>query len=463
MGDSTEAPAASQGVFMRRLLQPSAFSLQPSSSILQPLVANLRWWRLLRFLTAGIVVFGILPRSLTGADAAGPALAGAGGEAAHRPGEVIVHFAPGVIDLPVDPEGTRIPYDEEWVLEEQLRDFFTGIGTVEFRLVSKGWRGITSEGRFEEFVPLQMASFRDWYVVRFSDNYPVESVLEALRREPRVLSAEANLLGDAPYWPSDPGLCTTSCSEPYQWNLKNVGGTVNCVACSSGFDIGIEEAWAIQSVCNVKVADLDSGADSDHPDLAANLDSFLGWDFDGDDSDWEDLEGHGTAVAGIVGALHNTQGIAGICGNPNPNTSLKVVVPLKIFPDPPNVGAESSVVNDALDYCASHYPTIPIVLTEVDYKGTTALPREEHPAMRNAMFNAFGTGLFLVSAGGNLGGDSGDPHYPAWFRHTNLGVTAVGCDGSRDQSYADGAWIDIAARHPVRTSTLFRSLPRHRA
>ncbi|MEZ4649672.1 MAG: S8 family serine peptidase [Candidatus Eisenbacteria bacterium] len=401
------------------------------------LVELQRWRFLLSRLSLGVSFLCVF-----GADPGMAAFGAVESESAYRPGEAIVHFVPGVIDIPADPGRMRIDYEEGLVLDEALRQLLTSIGTVEFKLVSRGWRKITAWERFEDFVPLQRASFRDWYVVRFSEVHSVESVLEALRRDARVVSAEVNALGETPYWPSDPGLCTATCAEPYQWNLKNVGGTVNCVPCSTGFDIGMEEAWNVQSVCNVKVADLDFGADSDHPDLAANLDSFLGWNFEDDSADWEDRDGHGTAVAGIVGALHNNQGIAGICGNPNPNTSLKVVVPVKIFPDPPDHGADASVAIDALDYCASHYPTIPIVLTEVDFPGSEL---HDPTGMRNAMFNAFATGLLLVSAGGNSGGASSPPHYPAWFRHTNLGVTAIGCDASRDDIYADGSWIDITA------------------
>ena len=79
-----------------------------------------------------------------------------------------------------------------------------------------------------------------------------------------------------------------------------------------------------QKVQDVIVAVVDSGVDADHPDL---VDSFLrdsqgnviGANFVGKgsrgqpDSNWDDRNGHGTHVAGLIGATaSNAQGIAGV-------------------------------------------------------------------------------------------------------------------------------------------------------
>lgn len=67
---------------------------------------------------------------------------------------------------------------------------------------------------------------------------------------------------------------------------------------------------------------LDTGIDLDHPDLRvdkAQSRSFLPWQYFEPDAD--DLGGHGTHVAGIIGALDNAQGVVGIA----PGTSLVAV------------------------------------------------------------------------------------------------------------------------------------------
>ncbi len=119
-----------------------------------------------------------------------------------------------------------------------------------------------------------------------------------------------------------------------QWNFENVGqrgGTVDA-------DVDGPEAWNLSSDCSsVVVAVIDTGIDIEHPDLAANLwinpgeaaersangvdddgnghvDDWAGWNFRDDDNDIHDHVGHGTHVAGIIGAQGNTDvAVQGVC------------------------------------------------------------------------------------------------------------------------------------------------------
>jgi len=73
----------------------------------------------------------------------------------------------------------------------------------------------------------------------------------------------------------------------------------------------------------INVAILDTGIDTDHPDLSY----VYGYDFSGDnDPDPEDFDGHGTHVAGTVAALDNDSGVIGVA----PEANLYI---LKIFTD----------------------------------------------------------------------------------------------------------------------------------
>jgi thermitase len=80
---------------------------------------------------------------------------------------------------------------------------------------------------------------------------------------------------------------------------------------ASDHDIDMPEAWAVQgSAVTVIVAVLDSGVDLDHPDLAAVI--LPGRDFVNDDNDPTDDNGHGSNVAGLIGAIaDNGIGVAG--------------------------------------------------------------------------------------------------------------------------------------------------------
>jgi subtilisin family serine protease len=85
----------------------------------------------------------------------------------------------------------------------------------------------------------------------------------------------------------------------FQWNLRR---------------IGMEKAWDLRpSAADVIVGVLDTGVDLSHPDLRQNLLLDLGYNFLDDNPTPQDDESHGTAVAGIIGAVgNNNDGVTGI-------------------------------------------------------------------------------------------------------------------------------------------------------
>ena len=77
---------------------------------------------------------------------------------------------------------------------------------------------------------------------------------------------------------------------------------------------GFPKAWDVtQGSSKIVVAVVDTGVDAKHPDLRGAL--VPGWDFVGNDADPSDDNGHGTAVAGVLGARSNNRaGGAGTAG-----------------------------------------------------------------------------------------------------------------------------------------------------
>src|SRR5919202_136054 len=76
----------------------------------------------------------------------------------------------------------------------------------------------------------------------------------------------------------------------------------------------MEQTWDLRpSAADVIVAVLDTGVDLTHPDLRPNLLLDQGYDFLNDVPTPQDDESHGTAVAGIIGAVgNNREGVSGI-------------------------------------------------------------------------------------------------------------------------------------------------------
>src|SRR5580765_4698440 len=133
--------------------------------------------------------------------------------------------------------------------------------------------------------------------------------MEALRTRSRRLAALAAgvALALAPgAAAAKPRIVPNDRALPAQWEL------------SSDAAMGVRSAWATTTGGDVTVAIVDTGAQLDHPDLAPNLwtnpaDGSHGYDFVNHDDDPADDNGHGTSIAGIVGARGNNRiGVTGV-------------------------------------------------------------------------------------------------------------------------------------------------------
>ena len=117
-----------------------------------------------------------------------------------------------------------------------------------------------------------------------------ERVVAALARNPHVQFAELDmLLPPVDFIPNDP-------RYPDQWHLPKIGAP---------------SAWDSVSGDGITIAILDTGVDPNHYDLAAKL--LPGYNAADGGTDWSDIHGHGTAVAGVAGAIaNNGAGVASV-------------------------------------------------------------------------------------------------------------------------------------------------------
>jgi len=232
--------------------------------------------------------------------------------------------------------------------------------------------------------------------------------------------------------PNDP-------SFAQQWALHNLGqyGGV------PGNDVRAPAAWNTATGSrSVVVAVIDSGIDLTHPDLAANVwtnpgeiasngvdddhngfvDDVHGWNFIDNNADVTDGFGHGTHVAGIIGAVgNNGVGVAGIAWQ----------VSLMVLRVQNNLGAGStSAVIGALNYATMMRRDhgINVVVTNnswESYGGLSALMQEAIRAQGDA-------GITFVAAAGNHATDNDViPRYPSTYDLPNvISVAALDPSGN---------------------------------
>jgi subtilisin family serine protease len=244
------------------------------------------------------------------------------------------------------------------------------------------------------------------------DPAETEAAAEELAHQRAVQYVEPNYVLQASRLPNDRGFGE-------QWGLRNTGQYGG----SPGADVHATEAWDVTTGGGVIVAVVDTGVATDHPDLAPNMwtnpadpkngvdddgnglvDDVHGADFLGEDGTPDDDAGHGTHVAGILGAEgNNATGVAGVDWESR-------IMALK-FLDGDGEGNTADAAN-AIDYAVNHGARV----INASWGG---------PAFSQALFQAVKRagerGVLFVAAAGNDGQNAdSSPDFPAAFELPNV-------------------------------------------
>lgn len=161
------------------------------------------------------------------------------------------------------------------------------------------------------------------YELQLDKNATIDAVDLAIRlnQSKKFVYAEPNYL-------LNPIVTTNDSLFNYQWSINNTGSAIQYNGTVDA-DMDVDDAWGITTgEAYIRVAIIDSGTDTLHPDLVDNL--VTGYSANGDGSRGYPSfnyasDGHGTCCAGIVAAKGNNNiGIAGVAYNCQ-------IVPIKIF------------------------------------------------------------------------------------------------------------------------------------
>jgi thermitase len=233
-----------------------------------------------------------------------------------------------------------------------------------------------------------------------------DKVLEALTHNPNVQFAEPNYLLKELAIPNDPWYI-----DAPQWNLAMIGAPL---------------AWdTTKGSTSVVVAVIDSGLNAAHEDFAGKV--VPGYNFIDNNTDTNDVTGHGTIVSGFIGAVtNNNKGIASLGWN-------TPIMPLR-FRTTEGAGSVFNMAR-ALLYAADNGAKV--VNISNGYYGSGP-----GSTMQEALNYAWNNGLVITAASGNDGKCC--VQYPAAAENV-IGVGAVngGDVWANFSSFGEG--LDVVA------------------
>ncbi len=263
-----------------------------------------------------------------------------------------------------------------------------------------------------------------WQVVEV-DARRLFEVREAYLREPAILSADFDRAKKLAYVPND----------PYwpMWHMQRIKA---------------DQAWDTHKGSpTVRVAIMDTGLTTTHPDLAANVwtnpgeiagngidddgngyvDDIHGYDFAYGDGNPNDNYGHGTSCAGLVAAIQdNAIGVTGVAPL-SQLVGVKAALDSGYFYDSANVPALLYIADMGFQVVSMSFYS----------DGVT-------PAERTAIDYCWSHGVLPVAAAGN---DSQSlPYYPGAYQNV-LSVAATDTSASNNKAGFSnyGTWVRVAS------------------
>lgn len=235
---------------------------------------------------------------------------------------------------------------------------------------------------------------------------PSVAVVQAtLAADANVRYVEPQRVFHAQYTPADPFWMNSD----YTWGQ---------------YQIWADVAWdKTRGTTAAKVCVADTGLYKAHEEFAGQSRVLQGWDFVFNDNDPNDANGHGTHVAGIIGAtINNNKGIPGL--------AQAAILPARVL-NGQGSGTSTQVAN-GVQYCGDQGAHILSMSLGGAYDATIA----------NAVSYTQGKGTLVIAAAGNDG--CACTSYPAGLSGV-IGVAAVDKSLNKATFSNTGPAVDISA------------------
>ncbi len=291
-------------------------------------------------------------------------------------------------------------------------------------------------------------------------NLSTDKLMKKLKDIYQIESITPNYIYQLDSTPDDTG-------AQYQWGFNNTGQgfpPYHWLEGTADADIDAEEAWDIRTdSTSVVAAVIDTGVDYNNEDLMGNMwinsgeIANNGVDDDGNgfvddyygvntasnrngqaEGDPMDVNGHGTHVAGSVGAKgDNAKGVSGV------NWDIDVMAVNAYMP---GEGFYSDDLLEAVQYVLdAKTDGVNVVVVNASYGGGGG---SQDDTMSQAIASLGDAGIIFVAAAGNDGVDNdATPHYPSSYEEAN--IIAVANTDYNDDYVASSCYgatsVDVSA------------------
>jgi thermitase len=318
---------------------------------------------------------------------------------------VLVWLSPDARGATTAPRIDGDPQGALYVAGELLVSYEPGASKQHVREVVE-----QSRARVKEKIPVADTQLLSFPAIKHEQSGRVREeklrkAKETLKKRPGVEHVDYNYLRLPYYEPNDPRFPARG-----QWGLRKIEAPA---------------AWDKTLGNGVRVAVVDTGIDGGHPDLESKI--AMQKDLvDNDGVAEDDADGHGTHVAGTVGAAtNNGRGVAAVC----PGCKLMVAK---------SGGGGENGFTDA-DIAQGIYWSVNNRARVINL----SVGGEEFSwALKHAVDYAWERRVVVVAAAGNE--DTDTPSYPAAYGHA-ISVVATNTSDRKSPFSNYGSTVDVAA------------------
>ncbi|MQY79163.1 MAG: S8 family serine peptidase [Bacteroidetes bacterium] len=292
-----------------------------------------------------------------------------------------------------------------------------------------------------------------WQEIFLSDINQADELVDFLKKEEGIFEAyiEKPVL-------LKPCIAPDDTEYGNQWHLNSIA--------HPDADIDAEQGWNINTGRNdVIIAVCDGGVDYTHPDLDPGDRSRVIAGYDSGDNDNDPMDdlpnnvehsfaGHGTNVAGVIGAItNNGNQVAGVMWNCKimpvkmvGTGRLEITYPFGSYNWDFSTTAFPSDVADAIDYAVNngaHVINLSYGFADMGWPINEVILRV--PLLYDAISNAYANNVVTVVAMGNEFNEGNPTNYPAAFAHEVIAVGNTDRFLNRWPTSSTGPHINVSA------------------